>query len=878
MRGLIPGLLLVGIAIFVGGPALRAMNQPQLNPCGDAQPVPAALQLPAQIAPGEPVAVERTLLDYLSSYRYRDLGWCVDKSIRDTGPFLHGIAYGTHPTVRIYYSPEVMAWLRSGRRGAPADGAVIIKEQYGPQPARYFTGTADPRPTDWTIMIRRSSASHDGWFWGEIFEGMFDSAAPVRPYAGFGLYCLRCHASAQRALTFSSLENIRGYPGQSIAYRIDSSWQPTAMPSTPASAPTPPATLGVQTFPSETLDTFLSRAHDVPEFVTSDQCMGCHSGAPKPPWGPTMWAHGANISEYGEWRWSPMALAGRDPVFYAQFESELASVASWHDPRAATTIEREVTKACMSCHGIMGARTFTHDFPGRTFPVAAIFNAEPSDASSAYGALARDGVSCTTCHHAVAAGTASLPFFLNHVINGRFETGPSTQVYGPFHDDALATHPMKEALGITPRFSPFIESARMCGSCHTINLPVIDAKPHTAAAHNVEQATYLEWLNSKYQTEYHPLTDARSCQACHMPEGGATKIALVQDQSYPETTFLAGRDDVMTRTRTSGYRRHELLGLNAILLSMFREFPGVTGVRTSDYMSGAPAGVDRAIANIVAQAERTTATVAVRAHVAGRRLIADVEVINLTGHRFPTGVGFRRAFLDVEVRDSSKPPDVSPIFASGRSDARGRILGTNGLPLRSETFAEDAGRHQAYQEHFDEAHPITNGDQVEIFEELAQDANARFTTSFLRRDHEVKDNRILPIGWTRTGPAPDLPPYFLEATFPKGRAASDPRYADGKGHAIVRYIIALPPDVNASRLKIVARLYYQSFAPYFLEARTSGNGPAAQRLAALVRNLDLHGTALDGWHLLVGHAVATVNGDRRLSRARLQQGRQESHL
>lgn len=867
MRGFIPGLLLVGVAIFVAGPALRAMNHPQPNPCGHPLPVPQALRVPAQLPPGEPVAVERTLLAYLSSYRYRDLGWCVDKNLRDTGPFIHGVSFGTHPTVRIYYSPEVIAWLRNGRRGVPADGAVIIKEQYGPKPARYFAGTAenDLRPTDWTIMIRRSSGSHDGWFWGEIYTGMLDPAVAAHyPNAGYGLYCLRCHASAEKALTFSSLENVRGFPGRPITYRVDSSWQVTAASEaspSPSSAATP-ATLAVQTFPPETLDTILSQAHHVPEFVTSDQCMICHSGAAKPPFGPTMWAHGANVSEYGEWRWSPMALAGRDPVFYAQFENELASVASWHDARAAAAIRRDVTNTCLSCHGVMGERTFAHDFPGRTFPVAALFDAMPSHAGAAYGGLARDGVSCAACHHAVSEkpppGTDSLRFFLNHGINGRFAVGPPTTVYGPFHDDVVATHPMKEALGITPHFSSYIESSRMCGSCHTINLPLIDAKPHQAISQNVEQATYLEWLNSKFQTEYRPSADGRSCQDCHMPSGGATKIALVEDQSYPATTYLASRGDVTVRSRASGFRRHELLGLNALLLSMFREFPEVTGVRTADYMSGATDDIDRAIGNIVRQARHATATVAVRAHVDGDRLIADVEVVNRTGHRFPTGVAFRRAFLNVEVRDSTSAPDAARIFASGRTDRRGRILGTNGLPLRSESFAEDERHRQAYQEHFDEAHPITNGDQVQIFEELLQDASGRFTTSFLRRDREVKDNRILPMGWTRTGPVPEPPPGLLAATFPQGRAAADPRYADGKGHAVVRYAIALPPGADRTHLKIVARLYYQSFAPYFLDRLTNGNGPAALRLAALVRNLDLDGTPLAGWHLLVAEGTATA--------------------
>lgn len=41
----------------------------------------------------------------------------------------------------------------------------------------------------------------------------------------------------------------------------------------------------------------------------------------------------------------------------------------------------------------------------------------------------------------------------------------------------------------------------MCGSCHTINLPVVDQKP---MGHNLEQLTYLEWLNSSFQNGTDP--------------------------------------------------------------------------------------------------------------------------------------------------------------------------------------------------------------------------------------------------------------------------------------------------------------------------------------------------------------------------------------
>jgi mono/diheme cytochrome c family protein len=885
VRSFLLGAALIAAFLFGARPAIEAIegaNGP--NPCGRALPVPAELRLPQYVPSGEPVAIEQTMLDYLSSYRYRQLGWCLDKSVRDTGPYIHGISYGVHPAVRIYYSPEIIEWLRNGRRGMPRDGAVIIKEQYPGKPAAAFAGATNEelRPTDWTIMIRRASASHDGWFWGELYEGMFGEK-PTRahyPLAGFGIYCLRCHASAEKAMTFVSLENVEGYPGSPLHYFIDNSWRVKQPPAPSIESPSTPGPLSarsplpLQTFPPESIDTSLARAHGTQLFLTSDQCMSCHSAAPKLPFGPLMWVRGVNVSEYGEWRWSPMALAGRDPVFYAQFESEMAYLDSIADPHARSALRSQVAGICSTCHTVMAKRQLAADHPKLTFTPEMVFDAEPSHWNYHYGGLARDGISCAVCHHVeqtrTPAGQSALAYFLNHKINGAFDLTPPVKLYGPFKDSAIVTHAMNEALGVKPRYSAYTTSSRLCASCHTINLPIVDAVPVAAVPkeHSVEQATYLEWLNSRYQNEYGALPGAKSCQDCHMPAGIrddaqglalthiATKIALIQDNSYPKTTNAASKTDLNVRVRQSGFRRHELLGLNAFLLTLFKQYPDVLGVRLNDYMTGFSGDLDRAIAHVVQQARTATATVKIRTHLSGRKLIADVEVINLTGHRFPSGVGFRRAFLDFEVRDASNSR-AAPIFVSGRADARGRILGPNGV-LPSEFFAAGPDGRQQFQDHFDEAHPITRPDQVQIFEELTRDHSGRFTTSFIRRDEEVKDNRLLPQGWTRNGPTPDLPAYFLHATYPVGRAATDPRYLDGRGHAIVRYVVALPASVDPKHVRVDATLYYQSWEPAFIAERASGSGPAATRFAVLTDRLSLQNTPLAGWKIRIASRSARV--------------------
>ncbi len=98
---------------------------------------------------------EQQLFPFIRSRSYAtDLGWSHDKRVRDTGAYVKGKYYGTHPAVRCFYSPKVMYWLtgdpdfwpqgrdaglappKRPREGQIPDGGMLIKEMLPPPAAR----------------------------------------------------------------------------------------------------------------------------------------------------------------------------------------------------------------------------------------------------------------------------------------------------------------------------------------------------------------------------------------------------------------------------------------------------------------------------------------------------------------------------------------------------------------------------------------------------------------------------------------------------------------------------------------------------------------------------------------------------------------------
>ena len=617
--------------------------------------------------------------------------------------------------------------------------------------------------------------------------------------------------------------------------------------------------------------------------------MGCHSGIYS--WNAMVYTGQTqpdgktplmNVSPFGEWRWSPMGLAGRDPIFYSQLDSELAYLKKFPDKAEGEKLAREIVNTCFRCHGVMGKRQFDLDHGGDAdFDREIVYQTEMKDPNFKYGALARDGVSCTACHHIVddkpPPGVPPLKHFLEHSITGQFQTGKPDELAGPFEDNVIVTDPMNNALGIKPKHDPFIKTSRMCGSCHTINLPVVDQKP---MGHNLEQLTYLEWLNSSYQNEFGQNPKSQTCQDCHMRNSYRNAagtldvpriqqpIATVQDDTYPAAEHRAASDKVNVRFRETGFARHQLQGLNIPLLEMFSQFMKtvpeppdknpyneVLGVRQNDYMLTSNADLPNAIDAFVEQARNSTASIAITpVAIENDKLVASVTVTNKTGHRFPSGVGFRRAFIEFQVIDNHSKEVV---WASGRTNELGIIVDEKNQALPSEFFdryQDESGKSlQHYQPHYYDrpGHTITRQDQVQIFEELIQDADGNFTTSFIRRDTPVKDNRLLPLGWTEKGPDPSLSGVFLEATHPLA-VGDDSHYKDGSGTSVVTYEVPLQGRDPAT-LTLTATIYYQSIPPYYLKMRfdQAPDYPATKRLYYLTSNLNTAGTQIENWKLKI---------------------------
>jgi hypothetical protein len=372
-----------------------------------------------------------------------------------------------------------------------------------------------------------------------------------------------------------------------------------------------------------------------------------------------------------------------------------------------------------------------------------------------------------------------------------------------------------------------------------------------------EQTTHLEWVNSDFARPAQ--SSFRSCQNCHMPQHykdkkgqpkllTSIKIVNSEDATFPPTTHrLAIKDITLTPRQTFG--RHALHGANIFLNAMFQQFPLILGLRQLDYMmtSSAQPALITGQNSMLRMAQQETATVEIVSLVRNKEaLTATVLVTNKAGHYLPSGVGFRRVFLELVAEDK----EGTLLWASGRTNELGVLLdGVTNTPLSSENVYENP---KSYLPHYQQ---ITQGDQAQVYQEVILDSDQNVTTSFLRRVTTVKDNRIRPTGYDPKVFAENPSPFIQELAEPHG-IEDDPCYKDPKltGADQITYVLTLPPEQMARVNRVRAMLHYQAIQPMYLQQRfaDASKGPAQkddiQRFYYLTSHLNTNAT-ITNWKL-----------------------------
>jgi hypothetical protein len=460
-----------------------------------------------------------------------------------------------------------------------------------------------------------------------------------------------------------------------------------------------------------------------PPFPPSGHCFGCHNNLKT--------AKGQDASIGSPWRASLMANSARDPYWQASVRREALDHAS-----AASSIENE----CATCH--MPLQHFTDKSAGQD---TAVFSHLPLD-DAHNAAIAADGVSCTVCHQAEPQSLGTPDSF-----NGNLTVAPISQhprpLYGPYAAEARSISIHNLASGLTVTQSDHLSQAALCGSCHTLYTPTLDASGKPAGRFP-EQMPYLEWQHSDFH-------EKQTCQSCHMPA-------------------IAGPapDATLGSPPREGLRRHSFPGANFVMLDLLVAHHDDLAVTAS------PAELTAASTETRAYLQSQAARVSFGAlTVADGHLSFAITVQNLTGHKLPTAFPSRRAWLHVTVGDATG----KVIFESGKLNPDGSIAGNlnDSDPTR-------------YSPHYA---TITAPDQVQIFEPILGDAQDHVTTALLTTTHYLKDNRILPAGFDKSTALPDIAV--------RGNALDDPAFIGGS--ATTRYNV----PATAGPFHVSAELQYQ---------------------------------------------------------------------
>jgi hypothetical protein len=491
-------------------------------------------------------------------------------------------------------------------------------------------------------------------------------------------------------------------------------------------------------------------------FDTSHNCMACHNSL--------FTSSGEDISIGTAWRASMMANSARDPYWHAAVRREILD-----HPAAAADIEDE----CSICHMPM-AHTQSAAL-GRKRQIFAHLPA--GGVATPEAALAADGVSCTACHQITADKLGTPESFTGRFVIATAPGPGPRSIFGPFAVNEGLTRIMHSATGFVPVESQHVRESELCATCHTLYTHPLSPSGRVLERFP-EQVPYLEWRHSAYAAE-------RSCQSCHMPV-------------VAEPTRMAS---VLGELR-EGVARHTFRGGNFFMLGMLNRYRAELGVEATSQE------LDSAVRDTLQHLKTESARLTIEA--AGRnagRLVIDLAVANLSGHKLPTGYPSRRAWIHFTVRDGSG----GLVFESGGVTPEGRIPGNDN--------DDDGSRLEPH--HLE----ISRADDVQIYEAIMADPAGGVTTGLLKATSYVKDNRLLPRGFDKSRAHADIAVY--------GAAHEDENFT-GDGDRI-RYTI----DTGTVRgpFTVEATLLFQPIAFRWAQNLAAYEAPETQRFVGYFRSM-----------------------------------------
>lgn len=399
-----------------------------------------------------------------------------------------------------------------------------------------------------------------------------------------------------------------------------------------------------------------------------------------------------------------------------------------------------------------------------------------------------DGVGCVACHQQAEED-------LGNTHSGDLNFVQDQIAYGPFESPLIS--PMALESGYTPEESTHIQDAGICAGCHTLVTNTADLNGELTGGTFIEQATYHEWLNSAYAEGEGETT----CQDCHMPSLGSKQPIM-----------LAAGYDTPPR---APFSLHTLVGANTLMLQLMQDNIDTLGIAANEQ------DYDATIEATYAMLQQQSLILdAMELDRTADTLYVGVELTNLAGHKFPSGYPARRLFVHVKVTDTETNETV---FESGEWDDNFYLLDeTDGV-----------------EPHYD---IIRSEDEVQIYEMAMGDVDGNFTTVLERADTYLKDNRLVPFGFSVTHPVYDT-------TLVVGNALVDDDFnaaggIEGSGTDDLEYRI--PVLENANALNVEVEVWYQSIPPKFTEELFAWDDPfinhfeelfnAADRSPVLIKN------------------------------------------